>query len=145
MRNLVLAVLFGWISSVSANERIYQQDGIAIDGYDAVAYHLAEAATRGDAAIRADWMGTTWLFSSAANRDLFVADPERYAPLYGGYCAYAASKNYIASTDGEAWSVVDGKLYLNYSKPVRLLWGLDRDNHIASANENWPGLRAGLE
>ena len=71
------------------------------------------------------WMGATWLFATAENRDRFQAEPERYAPQYGGYCAYAVSKGRTASIDPEAWRVVDGKLYLNYSKGVQKKWEQD--------------------
>jgi YHS domain-containing protein len=74
---------------------------------------------KGSAQFSYEWQGATWLFSSAENRDRFNAEPDRYAPQYGGFCAYAVSKGRTASIDPEAWKIVDGKLYLNYSKGVQ--------------------------
>ena len=74
---------------------------------------------------------------------MFIADPEKYAPAYGGYCAWAVANNYTASIDPDAWSIKDGKLYLNYSKLVRARWALDKDGNIETADKNWPGLRDG--
>ena len=70
--------------------------------------------------------------------DLFAADPEKYAPQYGGYCAWAVSQGYTASTDPEAWKIVDGKLYLNYSKSVQQTWEQDIPGNIAAGDGNWP-------
>ena len=86
------------------------------------------------------WMGATWLFATAENRDRFQAEPERYAPQYGGYCAYAVSKGRTASIDPEAWRVVDGKLYLNYSKGVQKKWEQDVAGNVSKADKNWPDL-----
>jgi hypothetical protein len=69
-----------------------------------------------------------------------MADPERFTPQYGGYCAYAVSKGYTATTDPKAWSIYNDLLYLNFSRSVRALWSLNKDDHIASANENWPAV-----
>jgi hypothetical protein len=85
-------------------------------------------------------MEATWLFSSAENRDRFAADPQKYAPQYGGYCSYAVSQGHTASIDPEAWRVVDGKLYLNYSKGVQKKWEMDTTGYIQKADQNWPGL-----
>ncbi|MEL7173254.1 MAG: YHS domain-containing (seleno)protein, partial [Pseudomonadota bacterium] len=82
--------------------------------------------------------GATWRFSSAENRDLFVENPEKYAPQYGGYCAWAVAQGYTAATDPEAWAIVDDKLYLNYNKSVQAKWEKDVPGHIASADGNWP-------
>lgn len=117
---------------------VYTESGIAIDGTDAVAYFTEGKPVAGSEAHALDWNGSRWLFSSADNKAAFEADPEAYAPKYGGYCAYAMSKGYVAPTVPEAWSIVDGKLYLNYSKQVRTLWSKDIPGHIASADANWP-------
>ena len=112
--------------------------GVAINGYDPVAYFTDEKPVAGSADITADWKGATWRFSSVENRDTFLADPEKYAPQYGGYCAYAVSSGYTASTDPSAFSIVDGKLYLNYSQGVRTQWSKDTSGYISKANANWP-------
>ena len=85
-----------------------------------------------------DWMGATWCFVSAANKGTFVADPEAYAPQFGGYCAWAVSEGYTASTTPEAWSIVDGKLYLNYSRRIQRRWEKDIPGNISCATANWP-------
>jgi hypothetical protein len=123
----------------AADEVFVTAEG-AIRGYDPVAYHSEGKPVRGLATITTQWNGATWRFATIANRERFAADPERYAPRYGGYCAYGTSQGYKVSTDPAAFSVVDGRLYLNYSKPVQFTWNLDRPGYIAKANENWIGL-----
>ena len=113
-------------------------DGVGAGGYDVVAYFTQGAAVPGDAAITAQHDGATWRFTSAENRDTFLADPAKYAPQYGGYCAYAASKGATASGDPQAWTVHEGKLYLNYSTQVRSIWSGDKPGNIAKADANWP-------
>jgi YHS domain-containing protein len=113
---------------------------VAIKGYDPVAYFKQGAPTKGSAQLARQWMGATWLFSSAENRDLFAANPEQYAPQYGGYCAYAVSEGHTATIDPEAWKIVDGKLYLNYSKGVQKKWLEDTAGRIQRGDKNWPAL-----
>jgi YHS domain-containing protein len=115
-------------------------EGTGAAGYDVVAYQTENAATRGSEAIAADFEGVKYRFVSEANRAMFTADPARYVPAYGGYCAYAVAKGYTASADPEAFSVVDGKLYLNYSKSIQSEWQQDTAGYIASANGNWPAV-----
>lgn len=117
--------------------------GGAIGGYDPVAYFSEGRPVEGKRAFSLKWKGATWYFSSAKHRDMFQANPEKYAPQYGGYCAYAVSQGYTASIDPEAWSIVDGKLYLNYSQSVKKLWEKDVPGHIKQANKNWPKILAG--
>ena len=126
--------------AMAATPEVYAEDGIAIDGSDAVAYFTEGEPVAGDAAITFDYKGATWRFSTEANRDAFAADPEAYAPQYGGYCAYAVSQGYTAPTVPDAWSIVDNKLYLNFSRSVRRRWERDIPGHIAAANANWPSV-----
>jgi YHS domain-containing protein len=119
---------------------VFQHGGLAIRGYDAVAYSQQSQPVKGSSQFSYQWQGATWLFASAENRDRFQADPERYAPQYGGYCAYAVSKGHTASIDPEAWKIVDGKLYLNYSKGVQKKWEQDVPGNIVKADKNWPDL-----
>ena len=136
-----LPVLAALASSVRAEKPgIYSDDGIAIDGSDAVAYFTQGKPVAGSPEFTHDWMGVTWRFSSEENRAAFAADPEAYAPQYGGYCAYAVSEGYTASTVPEAWKIVDGKLYLNYSRGVQRRWERDIPGRIASGDANWPGV-----
>jgi len=124
-----------------ALDPVFSRWGKAIRGYDPVAYFTEGRPVEGAAEHTAEWRGATWRFASAANREAFVAAPERYAPRYGGYCAWAVSEGYTASIDPEAWRIVDGKLYLNYSKSVQQRWQKDIPGNIAKADRNWPGLR----
>ncbi len=144
---LIIALIVPFVlllAGPAAADKVYSSWGTAIDGYDAVAYFTEGKPVEGDDDFTYEWNGATWQFSSAANRDLFAADPEKYAPQYGGYCAYAVSQGYTASTDPDAWSVVDDKLYLNYSKSVQSKWDQDRAGYISDANENWPDIESGL-
>ncbi|MEO0388290.1 MAG: YHS domain-containing (seleno)protein [Pseudomonadota bacterium] len=124
--------------AAAATPPVYTEDGIAIDGSDAVAYFREGKPVAGAADITHAWNGATWRFSSEANRDAFAADPEAFAPQYGGYCAYAVSEGYTAPTVPEAWTIVDDKLYLNFSVRVKRRWERDIPGRIAAANANWP-------
>jgi YHS domain-containing protein len=93
---------------------------------------------KGSSQFKHEWKGATWRFASAANRDAFAAAPEKFAPQYGGYCAYGVANGYTVSTVPEAWTVVDGKLYLNYSLGVQADWRKDPSGYIRKANANWP-------
>ena len=115
--------------------------GVAIKGYDPVAYFADGKPLKGDSKFAHDWNGATWHFASAAHRDTFKAAPEKYAPQFGGYCAWAVSQNYTANVDPEnAWKLIEGKLYLNYSRDVQKKWETDIPGHIAKAEQNWPKL-----
>ncbi|MBC8240425.1 MAG: YHS domain protein [Alphaproteobacteria bacterium] len=138
---LALAMALFVTAPAGAAEAIYSNwQGRAIGGYDPVAYFTDARAMEGKSAFTAKWMGASWRFTSAANRDLFMAMPEKYAPKYGGYCAYAVSQGYTAKIDPTAWSIVEGKLYLNYSHDVQKTWVAKRDAYIAAADKNWPGV-----
>ena len=86
----------------------------------------------------------TWLFASAAHRDTFAANPEHYAPQFGGYCAYAISKGHVQVARPEIWSIVDGKLYLNLGPGAQKKWQADVSGNIARATNNWPMVTCGL-
>jgi YHS domain-containing protein len=118
----------------------FVEDGVAIKGTDPVAYFTENAPVQGSEEFAYEWQGATWHFSSAENRDKFAANPEQYAPQYGGYCAYAVSKGSTAPIDPGAWKIVDGKLYLNFDKSVQEKWEKDIPGYIEKANANWPGV-----
>lgn len=120
--------------------RIYEDGGYALGGTDPVAYFDEGRPRAGSQEHRAEWSGAVWLFSSARNRERFVADPRAFAPQYGGWCAWAAARGYAASTTPEAWAIVDGKLYLNYSRRIHRRWESDRDADISRADANWPNI-----
>lgn len=114
--------------------------GVGAGGYDVVAYFTKKKPVRGDASITHTYDGAIWRFSSVENRDAFVADPAKYAPQYGGYCAWAVSKGYTAKGDPLAWSVHEGKLYLNYNKQVRSTWAKNIPANVAKGDANWPNV-----
>ena len=116
------------------------EGGLAVKGYDPVAYFTGGKPTPGTDLYTADWEGARYRFASAENRDLFVAAPEKYAPQYGGYCAYAISIDRIADIDPDEWAVVDGKLYLNNSALAHALWSVDRRASIAAGDRYWPAV-----
>ncbi len=141
---LVTAFLAGWAGTASALDPVYSTYlGGAIRGYDPVAYHTEKKPVKGKRAHRVEWKGATWSFASARNKELFEGNPEKYAPKYGGYCAWAVSQGYTASIDPDAWSLVDGSLYLNYSLGVREQWSRDIPGNITKGDANWPKLLAG--
>ncbi len=123
-----------------AEPAIYVAKGsaIAVQGYDPVAYFKDGAPTKGSAGFTATYMGATFQFASAANRDAFKADPAAYAPQYGGYCAWAVSQGYHAKGDARHWKIVDGKLYLNYNGSVQRKWEKDVPGFISKADTQWP-------
>ena len=136
----VPAVAFVAQSAAAAEPPVFATGGIAINGYDPVGYFTEGKAVKGSADFTSDWEGATLQFASAENKAMFDANPEKYAPKYGGYCAYAVSKGYVAKTDPDAWSIHEDRLYLNYSKSVRALWAARKRHHIESADANWPSV-----
>ncbi|MEG9861214.1 MAG: YHS domain-containing (seleno)protein [Parvularculales bacterium] len=123
---------------------INTKDHVAVEGADVVAYFTQGKVTTGSKAYEYVWHGATWRFASEENRDVFAAHPEKYAPQYGGYCAYAISRGYTAPIDPEAWTIVDGNLYLNYSKGVRKEWEQDVSGNIVLGDKNWHGIYSEL-
>jgi YHS domain-containing protein len=125
--------LFALLLSVSAFEQIvayYNTASTAINGYDVVSFFSEQKAVEGNKSFAYDWSGSQWLFSSQANLDSFKADPAKYAPQYGGFCAYGVSDNHKSPTDPKAWTIVDNKLYLNYNSKVKELWSKDLPKYI---------------
>ncbi|MCO6382904.1 YHS domain-containing (seleno)protein [Oceanicola sp. 502str15] len=139
-RRLLLAAALAALAMPAAAEEppIFAASELAIRGYDPVAYFTEGKPVEGSAAHQLMWMGATWRFASAANRDRFERNPQKFAPQYGGYCAFAASQGYVAPTDPAAFTVHDGKLYLNYSQRIRRTWEKDIPGHVSAANANWP-------
>lgn len=114
--------------------------GLALKGYDPVAYFVDSKPAEGSKDITLDWSGATWRFASEKNRELFKAEPAKYAPQFGGYCAWAVGQNYTATADPQAWKIVDGKLYVNYNKDVQKKWDADNRKLIEAGGKNWPAL-----
>lgn len=111
--------------------------GSALQGYDAMAYFTDGMPVEGSDAFTHRWRSTTWKFASAEHRDAFKADPERYAPAFGGYCAYAVSRGTTADGDPRQWAIVDGRLYVNNNGFAMQLWNNDRSGNIKAGHVNW--------
>lgn len=120
---------------------VFAPDKQAIRGYDPVAYFAENKPVKGKPDFTYQWQEVTWSFASQANLDAFKADPAKYAPQYGGYCAYGLSEGHKSPTDPDAFTIVDDKLYLNYNPNVKTLWTKDRDGRIKKADVNWPALK----
>ena len=115
---------------------VYKTNDGAINGYDPVSYHK-EKPIKGTDNYSYKWKDATWYFANEENLSLFKTDPERYAPQFGGYCAYGMAEGHKAPTQPDAWTIVDGKLYLNYNKEVLSRWSENRDEFIKQAEGNW--------
>jgi YHS domain-containing protein len=148
MKHSILSFIFcGLLLSLSsfsvvALDPIYSGGSAraAIRGYDTVAYFTQGKAIKGSEDISHEYLGATWWFSSEEHRQLFIDSPEEYAPQYGGYCAYAVSRNTTASIKPEVFNVSDGKLYLNYNAGVQKRWLKNKGERIEDANDYWPEL-----
>jgi len=139
--SLVLPLVCALPAVAGKADPVYKDgSGLAIRGYDPVAYFTEHRPVKGSQSISYQWMGATWLFSNAEDREEFKENPSRFAPQDGGYCSYAVSNGHTASIDPEAWKIVDGKLYLNYSKGVQKTWEQDVPGRIEKTDHNWPGL-----
>lgn len=141
---IVFAVVFSLLAmstaTFAANGVNVYSNELAIEGYDPVAYFTQNKAVKGSSNIITEHQGNKWAFSSEEHKKLFAATPEKYLPQYGGFCAFAASKGSIAPVDPKAWSIVNDKLYLNYSLQVRELWLPNKTQLIVDADKNWPSL-----
>ena len=143
MKKILAALMLFWAANVFAADAIYTSyfSNNAVGGYDTVAYFTVGKPLKGKSKYSTSYKKTKWLFSSAEHLALFEANPSKYAPQYGGFCAWAvAAKNSRASGDPLRWNIVNGKLYLNYDKEIQQLWKKDIPGFIATANVNWPKL-----
>jgi YHS domain-containing protein len=141
MKEMALIVLSFAVAGAAPVDAVNKnRSGLALKGHDPVAYFEQGQPAKGSSALSFEWMGATWRFASPANRNLFQKDPHKYAPQFGGYCAWAVGHGYPADIDPEAWKIVDGKLYLNYSKSVQKMWEPEHRRWIDAGNANWPKL-----
>ncbi len=138
------AVMIGASAPARAGMTVFTAGGAAIEGYDPVAYFKDGKAVAGQDAYTHKWMDVTWKFASAEHRDAFAASPEKFAPQYGGFCAWAVSQGYTAKIDPAAWHIENGKLYLNYNKSVQSRWAKDIPGNVAKADGNWTDIMADL-
>jgi YHS domain-containing protein len=143
MKTIILVTTFvlSVATAFTQTTNYFSKDGIAINGYDPVAYFSDNAAVDGNKQFAYDWMGTRWLFKNQTNLDNFKSSPEKYAPQFGGYCAYGVSENHLAPTEPAAFTIVDNKLYLNYNMKVRDTWRKETKARIENGNTNWNTLK----
>jgi YHS domain-containing protein len=137
-RLLTLAGALIVIAGQALAGAFYEKAGVAIRGYDPVAYFTEKRAVQGKPEYQAEYQGSVFHFASSANRDAFAADPGRYAPQYGGFCAFGTAGGYKAAIDPAAFTIVDGRLYLNFNKSVQKQWTADIPGFVAKADRNWP-------
>jgi len=135
---LSIAVVLFAIYSYAQKFEVFLTKGQAANGYDVVAYFKEGKPVQGKKTLVYQWHEAYWLFSTKQNLDSFSQHPEKYAPQFGGYCAYGVSEGHKATTQPDAWTIVGGKLYLNYNKDVRELWRKDMTAKIKQAEKNWP-------
>ena len=143
MKKIVFLLILSVISfsactkSEGVNQVNTTSENVAIKGFDTVAYFTAQNAIEGNPRFEFVWNGAKWLFSNSENLEKFKANPEQFAPQFGGYCSYAVSKGYTADGGPNAWKVVDGKLYLNYSPKVKEMWEAEQEQRINDGEKNW--------
>ena len=154
VRNTAALLGFVWLTlfSLTSNaqrtsgEYLTNDEGIAIGGYDVVAYFTEGEARLGDRAFGATWQNVEWWFSSEEHRDLFVADPQAYAPAYGGWCAFGMAQGYAADTDPEkAWSIVNDRLYLNWDRKISRKWRRNSAEYLKQSEAEWLTVRDQLK
>lgn len=146
---LFLSVSFLSLSLSYAEARIsaidVNRDGVAIQGYDVVAYFIDQTPKKGTTAFKTEYAGGVWHFENQANLNLFVKNPEQYIPQYGGHCSFATANNFLISGDPKRWKIVDDKLYLNNNLLVHKLWEGNIPTNISAADNNWSTLHQKLE
>lgn len=138
---ILTSVVVFLLSHCYGQNEIFIKSNVAIQGYDPVAYFKKAIPIRGVADYSFKWKDALWYFSNAANLTEFQRNPEAYAPQYGGYCAYGMAGGHKVATSPDAWTVLDGKLYLNYNKSVQSLWSQDKAGNIDRANRHWSAIK----
>lgn len=144
MKKLVPFVLLTIFSAVQMNaqqKQVFTKNNIAVNGYDVVAYFTESKPVKGNNEHTVTWNDAKWLFATAEHALLFKTNPEKYAPQYGGYCAFGCSRGYKAKTEPDAWSIVNGKLYLNYNLQVRDTWSRNTTEYIKKADTVWQSIQ----
>lgn len=139
--NIVAILLFTFYGAKAQKSEIFAPGGKAIKGYDPIAFFKESKAIKGADSLSYRWKEADWLFSSKENLETFKASPEKYAPQYGGYCAYGTAENHKAPTQTDTWTVINDKLYFNYNGKVKEMWSKDQKALIEKADKNWPDLK----
>jgi YHS domain-containing protein len=143
MKNVVLSLFVALTNLITSAQKseVFTKSGTAINGYDPVAYFKEGQAAKGTDQFVYNWNGADWRFSNQQNLDSFKTSPQKFAPQYGGYCAYGMYEGHKAPTEPDAWTIVNGKLYFNYNLKVRELWRDKKEEKIETADKNWPGIK----
>ena len=144
MKKLLIAAAIVMIASTQVKaqkEEVFITNSQAIRGYDPVAYFKVGKPVKGNESYHYQWKNTTWLFATKEDLELFSRNPEQYSPQYGGYCAYGLSEGHKAPTDPNAWTIVEGKLYLNYSPKVKEMWMKNQKERIQVADKTWSEIK----
>ena len=129
------------ISTASAKTLVnVDRSGVAIKGYDPVAYFTDKKAVKGNAQLQSNVGGVIYYFASAENKAAFDADAAKYQPQFGGFCAWAVSRGYTAPIDPNAFQIVNGRLLLQYSLKVRTDFSADTEGNLKKADANWPSI-----
>jgi YHS domain-containing protein len=139
--SFVLLTIFLVVQMNAQQKQVFSKNNIAVNGYDVVAYFTQSKPVKGNEEYIVNWKENKWFFSTAEHAALFKANPRKYTPQFGGYCAYGCSRGYKAKTDPEAWSIVNGKLYLNYNQQVRETWSKDVESCIKKAETAWDAIK----
>jgi len=142
-RRTIFAILAATIATpvFASNPPIFvNSNNIAINGYDTVAYFTVSEPVSGLPQLAYKWNGATWLFATTKTLNMFKENPEAYAPQFGGYCAYAAASGALAPTEPDAWTIYEGKLYLNLNLRTRRIWQRDVAGNVAKAEAKWPDI-----
>ena len=144
MKKNLFALAFVLLSVASAKaqkEEVFAPGGKAINGYDPVAFFKQSKPVMGSDSLSYMYKDVKWLFATQADMDAFKTSPEHYAPQYGGYCAFGTSQGHKAPTKPETWTIVNDKLYFNYSAKVKEVWVKDQQALIEKADKNWIELK----
>ena len=144
MKRFLIIAALAFITAVQAQAQqseIFAPGGKAIKGYDPVAFFKESKPVKGSDKFQYKWKDATWLFSTNENLEAFKADPEKYAPQYGGYCAYGTSQGHKAPTQTDTWTVLNDKLYFNYNQKVKEMWIKDERGLIQKADNQWPQIK----
>lgn len=131
----LILVLAGRV--VAQQPKVFQDGNGALRGYDVVAYFKDGKPIKGSSEFTFRWNDADWYFSNAENLEAFKQAPEKFAPQYGGYCAYGTSRGYKAETQPDAFTIFNGKLYLNYNTDVMKTWTQKKETFILKADEHW--------
>ncbi len=143
MKKITFLLFFAGLITISnaQTSEIYAPNGKAIKGYDAVAFFTDGKPVAGADSLSFMYKNADWLFATRAHLEAFKMNPEKYAPQYGGYCAYGTSQGHKAPTETNTWSIVSDKLYFNYNQQVKNIWVKDQPNLINKADQQWPAIK----